>query len=55
MDALQAEEVLRDRGSKLSAKSLRKLVLLATGSEDAADQAYCDRVLSDAKAGIDER
>ncbi len=45
MSALLAEERLREEGGRLSAMSLRELVLQATGDEDAADQAYCDRVL----------
>lgn len=45
MDALRAEEVLRERGSELTPESLREVMLLATGDEDAADEAYARRVL----------
>ncbi len=49
MGALRAEEILRDKGGNLTPESLRALVLQATGDEDAADDAYCRRVLETEK------
>jgi hypothetical protein len=45
MDRLRAREVLRERGGDLTPESLRELTLLATGSENMADGAYCDQIL----------
>ena len=46
-DAIWAEEVLRERGGSLPADALRTVTLLATGSQDAADDAFARRVLEE--------
>lgn len=52
-DAVWAEEVLRDRGGRLTADSIRRLTLMATDDQTAADRAYADAVVRemDRKAG----
>lgn len=47
MDAVWAEEVLRDRGGELSAQNLRALTLLATGDQGKADREYAKRLNRD--------
>lgn len=49
MDGIWAEEVLRDRSGALPADALRKVVLLATGDQDRADDAYARRVLEETR------
>lgn len=44
MDGVWAEEQLRDHGGQVDADTLRRLLLLATGDEDAAEDAWCRRV-----------
>lgn len=47
--AVWAEETLRERGTKLTAESLRHLTMLATGDQDKADEAYARRVLEETR------
>lgn len=46
MDAMKALERLRDKGPELTPEGVRSLVLQATADEDAADEAYADRVIA---------
>jgi hypothetical protein len=47
IDALWAEEVLRDRGGSLKATELKSLVLVSTGDQDEADTAFANRLLEE--------
>lgn len=51
MDAVWAEEFLRNRGSELTPEGLRHLTLLATGDEKAAEDAWLKRVEADMRRG----
>lgn len=44
IDSLWAQEKLREDGGKIKADALRRLVLLATGDEKAAEEAWAKRV-----------
>lgn len=51
MPALQAEQTLRDKGfAAFEWNDLYDLVLLATGSTEAADKAACERKMAEMAA-----
>lgn len=47
MPGVCAEEILRERGGEMSAQSVYKAVLLASGSKDEAETAMSRRVLEE--------
>lgn len=51
MDALWAEEVLRERGNSLTADEVERLTLLATGSKKAAEDAWSKALAAQMRAG----
>ncbi len=51
MDAVWAEEVLRDEWDALSAESVKKLTLLVTGDEMQAQKAWAAKLDADMRAG----
>lgn len=53
LDSVWAEETLRDRGGRFDSKTIRKLTLMATDDEEAADRACAEAMLAeiDAKNG----
>lgn len=46
---LEAEQVLKDRGSSLSPEGLMAVMLRAGATQDQAETAYCDAVLAQEK------
>lgn len=51
LDAIRAEERLRDHWHELSAEGVRQLTLLATGSEEEAEDAFVKKVEANLRAG----
>lgn len=49
MPVLKAEELLREHGHEMSPEAMRRAVLEVTGSQDEADRAYAQRVLSQSR------
>ncbi len=46
MEAIQAEEMLREHGGNLTAKGIYNLVLQATGDAIAAQDAMSDKIMA---------
>lgn len=51
LEALRAEEILRDRPG-LTADQVKALTLAATGSQEAAEDAWCRHLDAEMRAGI---